>query len=54
MMNSVQCVGKLGSSDHVLILSNLNLKTVVTENSSEIPDWKKANMDEIKECLTVD
>lgn len=54
MMNSIECGGKLGSSDHVLILFNLNLKTVVTENSQEIPDWEKANMDEIKEYLNVD
>ena len=29
-----------GSSDHVLKLTELIFKNIVTENSQEIPDWK--------------
>ena len=37
----------------MLILAELNFKTIVTENSQAIPDWKKANMDRIKESFIV-
>ena len=32
MVNYLQCVGKLDSSDHVLVLAELNLKTCVAGN----------------------
>ena len=54
MVDNLQCVGKLGSSDHVLVLAELNFKTCVAENLQEIPDWKKANMDRIKDSLNID
>ena len=54
MVDNLQCVGKLGSSDHVLVLAELNFKTCIAENLQEIPDWKKANMDRIKDSLNID
>ena len=54
MVDNLQSVGKLGSSDHVLVLAELNFKTCVAENLQEIPDWKKANMDRIKDSLNID
>ena len=54
MVDNLQCVGKLGSSDHVLVLAELNFKICVAENLQEIPDWKKANMDRIKDSLNID
>ena len=48
MVNKLECVGKLGSSDHVLILAELNFKTIVTENSQEITDWEKQIWTELK------
>ena len=42
MVDNLQRVGKLGSSDHVLVLAELNLKTCVAENLQKIPDWKKS------------
>ena len=33
----------------ILVLAELNFKTCVAENLQEIPDWKKANMDRIKD-----
>ena len=38
MVDNLQCVGKLGSSDHVLVLAKLNFKTCVAENLQEILD----------------
>ena len=32
MVDNLRCVGKLGSSDHVLVLAELNFKTCVAEN----------------------
>ena len=54
MVDNLQCVGKLGSRDHVLVLAELNFKTCVAKNLQEIPDWKKANMDRIKDSLNID
>ena len=54
MVSNLQCVCKLGSSDHVLVLAELNFKTCVAENFQEIPDWNKANMDRIKNSLNTD
>ena len=41
MENNLQCVGKISSSDHGLVLAELNSKTCVAENFQEISDWKK-------------
>ena len=38
ILNNLQSVGKIGSSDHVLVLAELNFKTCVAENLQEIPD----------------
>ena len=38
IVNCIDCHGKLGSSDHVLILANLNLSTVVPDNPQEVQD----------------
>ena len=54
MGNNVECVGKLGSSDHVLFLAELNFKTSITDNFQDVPDWKRANMDNIKDSLNID
>ena len=54
MVDNLQCVGKLGSSDHVPVLAELNFKTCVAEKLQEIPDMKKANMDRIKDSLNID
>ena len=55
MVDNLQCVGELVSSDHVvLVLAELNFKTCVAEKLQEIPDWKKANMDRIKDSLNID
>ena len=54
MVNNLQCVGKLGSGGHVLVLAELNFRTCAAENFQEIPDWKKANMDRIKYSLNID
>ena len=55
-MKNVQCVGKLRSSNRVLILAELNHKTYmyVSDNSQEIPDWTQADMDKIKDSLHID
>ena len=37
MVDNLQCVGKLGSSDHVLVLAEMSFKTCVAENLQEIP-----------------
>ena len=38
LVSNIQCEGKLGSSDHVLILAELNFKTRISDNTQEIPD----------------
>ena len=53
-VESVECIGKLGSSDHILLLAKVKIKNEDVENSQQIPDWKKANMDGIKESLNRD
>ena len=50
MVNKLECVGKLGSSDHVLILAELNF---LQKTLRQYPTGKKANMDRIKESLNV-
>ena len=54
MVDNILCVGKLGSSDHVFVLAELNFKTCVAENLQEILDWKNANMDRFKDSLNID
>ena len=48
MENNLRCVGKISSSDHGLVLAELNSKTCVAENYQEIPDWKKLICIELK------
>ena len=51
MVNNVQCVGKFGNSDHVLVLAELNQMTCVAEYFREMLGWKTTNMDRIKDSL---
>ena len=55
MVNNLHCLNKLSSSDHGLVLAELNFKTCVAENFQEIPDWKKTkNVYRIKDSLNID
>lgn len=54
VVNSIECIGKLGSSDHIHLLTELNLTSDIVENSEEIPDWKRANREGLREYLDID
>ena len=48
IMHENMCVGKLGSSDHVLVLAELDIKTCVAESFQEKTDCKKLIWIEIR------
>ena len=53
MVNSIECVGKLGTSDHVLIFAEFNISSDIVEQSQEVLDWKRANMNGIRSNLNI-
>ena len=48
---SVSDVGKLGRSDHSMLLVNIAGDTVTNISREEVPDWSRADMNKLKEQL---
>ena len=53
MVRNIENIGKLGSSDHVIIWSELNIANSIVENHQQVPDWKRADIEGIKSSLDI-
>jgi len=51
MCNAIKPVGYLGSSDHVLMNIQLNVRILVKESKQKIPDYGRANFGQMKKEL---
>ena len=52
LVQSVTNAGKLGKSDHALILIELTGKLRASKTEEDVPDWSKADMTELKRLLS--
>ena len=50
-VTSVDSIGPLGASDHVMILTDLDVKPEKKNTKKNVKDWKNADFDVIKESL---
>lgn len=52
-VSDIEDIGKLGSSDHILISCKLHIKNVGSSSVQVVPDWKKANLSQMKHELQI-
>ncbi len=50
-VEQVEEVGRLGRSDHVVIVTKVMMEVSVVEDKGTVPDWRKADWDRMREEL---
>src|SRR5215469_16161908 len=52
LVQNIEISEPIGNSDHNMIKFNINLENKITENTQTVPDFKNANFEAFRNCLT--
>ena len=54
MVENFRTIGKLGSSDHEMLMVNLNLGVVREETKKSVKDYRRGEYEEMRKLVSID